>query len=108
LTQHALIQANQQNSPEFLKINPRGEVPCLVIDDNRILNDSSSILVWLAGNCGDDGTQSSAPSSYWSADLFEQAQIVNWVSSMFSSTIMCLAKTIWLSNAFEDQTLMTS
>lgn len=73
------MQANQQNSPEFLKINPRGEVPCLVIDDDKTLNDSSSILVYLAGKFGDDGKESSGPSSYWSGDLYEQAQIINWV-----------------------------
>lgn len=72
-------QNNQQNSPEFLRINPRGEVPCLVVGD-KTFSDSSSILVWLAGKWGDDGTEGSAPSSYWSNDVYEQAQIVNWVS----------------------------
>jgi glutathione S-transferase len=65
------LQANQQNSPEFLKINPRGQVPCLVVGD-KPLNDSSAILhvVYLAGKHGDDGKASGAPSSYWSNDCF--------------------------------------
>ncbi|KAJ4286419.1 hypothetical protein N0V90_013118 [Kalmusia sp. IMI 367209] len=40
---------DEQHSPEYLKINPRGEVPCLV-DGDKVFSDSSSILVWLAGN----------------------------------------------------------
>lgn len=70
--------ADEQHSPEFLKINPRGEVPCLV-DGDKTFNDSSSILTWLAGKWGDKGS-GKGPSSYWSNDLYEQAQIVNWVS----------------------------
>lgn len=70
-------QADEQHQPKFLKINPRGEVPCLV-DGDKIFNDSSSILVWLAGKYADGGNES-GPSSWWSNDLYEQAQIINWV-----------------------------
>jgi glutathione S-transferase len=72
------MQADQQHSPEFLKINPRGEVPALV-DGDRTFSGSSSILVWLAGKYDDAGAEK-GPSSYWSKDLYEQAQIVDWVS----------------------------
>ncbi|KAK9847099.1 hypothetical protein MYU51_020465 [Penicillium brevicompactum] len=70
--------ADQQHSPEYLKVNPRGEVPTLV-DEGKTFNDSSSILVWLAGKWNDDG-ESKGPSSYWSNDLYEQSQIVDWLS----------------------------
>lgn len=43
------------------------------MDGDKVLSDSSSILVWLAGKYGD----------YWSKDLYEQAQIVDWVSCRF-------------------------
>ncbi|KAJ5261399.1 hypothetical protein N7478_011994 [Penicillium angulare] len=69
---------DQQHSPEFLKINPRGEVPTLV-DGDKTFTDSSSILIWLAGKWNDKG-KAEGPSSYWSSDLYEQAQIVNWLS----------------------------
>lgn len=72
------VQADQQHLPEFLKINPRGEVPALV-DSDRTFSDSSPILVWLAGKYDDTGAEE-GPSSYWSKDLYEQAQIVDWVS----------------------------
>ena len=72
------VQADQQHSPGFSKINPRSEVPALVNGD-RTFSDSSSILVWLAQKYDDTGAEE-GPSSYWSKDLYEQAQIVDWVS----------------------------
>ena len=72
------LLADEQHQPAFLKINPRGEVPCLV-DGDRVLADSSSILTYLAGKWGDGGKQD-GPSSYWTTDLYEQAQIIDWVS----------------------------
>jgi len=39
--------ANQQNSPEFLKINPKGKVPTLLIDEEP-LTENVAILSWLA------------------------------------------------------------
>lgn len=44
-----------------------------------MFQDSSSILVWLAGNHGDGG-KGAGPSSFWSNDLYDQAQIVDWLS----------------------------
>lgn len=72
-------QADDQHAPEFLKINPRGEVPTVVVGD-KVFTDSSSILTWLAGNHGHDGQP--GPSSFWSSDLYEQAQIIDWVSKV--------------------------
>lgn len=68
----------QQRSPEFLAINPRGEVPTLV-DGDRTFTDSAAILVYLAGTRPDKG-DSKLPSSYWSNDVFEQASIVDWLA----------------------------
>jgi glutathione S-transferase len=53
-------------------------VPTLV-DGDKTFSDSSSILVWLAGKYGDDG-KANGPSSFWSSDLYEQCQIIDWVS----------------------------
>ena len=38
--------ANQQNSPEYLKINPKGKVPALLIDGEP-LTENVAILTWL-------------------------------------------------------------
>nr|POE48920.1 protein gsta [Quercus suber] len=62
--------ADEQHQPKFLAINPRGEVPCLV-DGDKVFNDSSSILTWLAGKWNDTG-KAEGPSSYWSGELWVQ------------------------------------
>ena len=38
--------ANQQNSPEYLKVNPKGKVPALLID-GKPLTENVAILTWL-------------------------------------------------------------
>lgn len=63
---------------KFLSINPRGEIPTLV-DGDRTLTDSASILVYIAGTHSDPGT-SETPSSFWSTDAVDQAAIVEWLA----------------------------
>ncbi|HJV87633.1 MAG TPA: glutathione S-transferase [Noviherbaspirillum sp.] len=47
------LRAGQQKSPEFLQLNPFGQVP--VIDDNgTVVADSNAILVYLALRYGDE------------------------------------------------------
>ncbi len=60
-----------QHQPEFLAINPRGEVPVLV-DGDLTLRDSSAILVYLANMHG------GAP--WWSGDAAEQGAIMEWLA----------------------------
>ena len=64
--------ADEQHSPEFLKINPKGEVPALV-DGDVVLTDSAAILTYLAGKYGPKNT-------WWSEDIVEQAKIVDWLA----------------------------
>ena len=45
------LLAGEGQTPEFLKLNPLGEVPVLV-DENTILHDSQAILVYLARRYG--------------------------------------------------------
>lgn len=49
------------------------------MDGDRILTDSASILVYLAGTHSDSGT-SKTPSSFWSNDAADQASIVEWLA----------------------------
>ena len=44
--------ANQQNSPAFLKVNPKGKVPTLLIDGTP-LTENVAILSWLAATYPD-------------------------------------------------------
>ena len=41
------LRKGQQNSPEYLKLNPKHKVPLLVID-GQILSESTAIQVWIA------------------------------------------------------------
>ncbi|WP_024276340.1 MULTISPECIES: glutathione S-transferase family protein [unclassified Hyphomicrobium] len=42
------LPAGEHLRPEYLKINPRGTIPTLVLDDGRALTDFKSIAIWLA------------------------------------------------------------
>lgn len=44
----ALMQHGDQQRSEFLRINPMGKVPALVLDDGRTLTEALAILVWIA------------------------------------------------------------
>ncbi|KIW28778.1 uncharacterized protein PV07_04652 [Cladophialophora immunda] len=96
----------QHRSPEFLAINPRGELPTLV-DQGKVFNDSSAILIYLAGTNADRGSKA-VPSSYWSSDVVEQASIVDWLAFTASWIHfgLCKARAIvsfnWPANASEE------
>ena len=65
------LRVGQQKSPEFLRINPFGQVP--VIDDNgTVVADSNAILVYLALKYGD---------AHWlPRDPIGAAQVQRWLS----------------------------
>jgi glutathione S-transferase len=42
------LPAGEHLRPEYLKINPRGTIPTLVLDDGRALTDFKAIALWLA------------------------------------------------------------
>ncbi|MBF6568950.1 MAG: glutathione S-transferase N-terminal domain-containing protein [Candidatus Binataceae bacterium] len=43
-----LIPKNEQKSEAYLKINPRGKVPALQLDDNSVITENVSILNYIA------------------------------------------------------------
>ncbi|KAF2103515.1 thioredoxin-like protein [Rhizodiscina lignyota] len=85
---------DQQHSPDFLAINPRGQIPVLVHGE-KTFTDSAAILVYLAGSRSDPGT-TETPSSFWSNDVAEQAAIVDWLAfaSSWIQTGVALARFI--------------
>ena len=46
-TEHVDFKTNQQNSPEYLRINPKGRVPSLVTD-RGILTETPAMLAYIA------------------------------------------------------------
>src|SRR5262245_8221269 len=69
---------DEHHLPEFLAINPHGQIPFLVHGDQTFA-DSAAILVYLAGSHRDPST-GKTPSSFWSSNVTEQAAIVDWLA----------------------------
>ena len=65
------LMEDQQHQPDYLAVNPRGEVPALVEGD-LVLRDSSAILVYLANSNGGK--------PWWSEEAAEQAAITEWLA----------------------------
>ena len=61
----------EHKRPEFLKLNPRGEVP-VVEDEGTALWDSSACLVYIARKYGGEAWLPSAPAA--------MAQVMQWVA----------------------------
>jgi len=47
------IRGGEQRTPEYLAINPNGQVPCLVVDGTPMF-EGLAILLWLGGRYGVD------------------------------------------------------
>ncbi len=62
------ILRGESRTQDFLKKNLNGRIPVLELDDGRYLPESNAILYFLA-----QGT------SYWPADVFVQAQVMQWL-----------------------------
>ncbi len=55
-------------TPEFLQINPQGQVPAVVLKDGRVLSQSNAIIAYLAEN-----------TRLLPADRFARAQVLQWL-----------------------------
>lgn len=64
------VVAGSTRTEEFLKLNPAGQVPCIVLPDGRVLAQSNAIIVYLAQV--HDGEL--VPS-----DPFERAKVNEWL-----------------------------
>jgi len=71
------IGANQQNTPEFLRVNPKGRVPALA-DGDWILTEAPAILRYIAARHPAAGL--------WPWDPREEARCAEWLNWL-SSTI---------------------
>lgn len=58
------ITQGDQNTPEFLAINPNNKIPALVDDDGTIVNESGAILLYLAHKTGKFAPEIGSP-GYW-------------------------------------------
>lgn len=69
------IGAGEQNSADFLKINPHGKIPALIMPDGRVVTESGAILLFLAENAGQFMPQRGT-TAYW-----EMIQWLMWQMS---------------------------
>ena len=79
-TQPLNLAEGDQRKPEYLKINPRGRVPALVVDD-QILTENVGIMTYLAGGHPKAGI--------WPKQTWDQAKIVSsmaWLSNSVHPT----------------------
>lgn len=64
------VVAGSTRTEEFLKLNPAGQVPCIVLPDGRALAQSNAIIVYLAQLHDSDLVP---------ADPFERAKVNEWL-----------------------------
>ncbi|PHR61612.1 MAG: glutathione S-transferase [Robiginitomaculum sp.] len=62
------IHEGETHTPEFLAMNPAGQIPVLILEDGRCLAESNAILFYLG-----------LGSSYLPPDAFTQAEILRWM-----------------------------
>ena len=67
---HIDLQKGEQQSPEYLKINPAGRVPA-IDDDGFLLSQSDAICKYMCALSG--------PSSFYPDDIQKQAKINQWI-----------------------------
>lgn len=77
------FDANEQRRPEFLKLNPRGQVPVLE-DGGRVLWDSTAILVYLARRYGGD--------RWFPDDPWGMAEVTQWLALAQNEVLFGLAR----------------
>lgn len=66
------LDAGAQRSPEFLRLNPRGQIPVLVTDDGIAIWDSTAILVYLARRFGGE--------QWLPGDPVGMARVMQWLA----------------------------
>jgi len=61
------ILRGETRSDSFLALNPNGQIPVCVTDDNTVLTESNAILFYLAQG-----------SDYWPPDPLSQTRVLEW------------------------------
>ncbi len=66
------LDEGAQRTPEFLRLNPRGQIPVLVTDEGDAIWDSTAILVYLARRYGGE--------QWLPGDPLGMARVMQWLA----------------------------
>ena len=75
-------KGGEQNRPDYLRINPKGRVPALAVDD-WVLTENPAILQYIARRFPE--------ANLWPDDLREQAQAAEWLAWIASTVHVAYA-----------------
>jgi glutathione S-transferase len=76
-TQKLNLQEGDQRKPEYLKLNPRGRVPTLVVD-GQVMTENVGIITYVAGGYSSAGL--------WPKDAWTQSKLISTLA-WFSNTV---------------------
>src|SRR5210317_1860120 len=82
------FDANEDRSEAFLAINPRGQIPVLVLEDNSVLTESLAIMLHIA-DCNPAAGLSPATGSN------ERAQLYRWMSFVATNVYEGLLRVLY-------------
>jgi glutathione S-transferase len=88
---------NQQQSPAFREVNPKGRVPALVTPEGWVLTEAAAIMAYLARTHPEKGL---LPTS-----AREEAQVLEWLSWLSSGVHATTVACIWRATRFSDDPL---
>lgn len=76
------LASQEERKPEFLRLNPRGQVPVLV-DEDVVIWDSTAILSYIADKYGE---------AWGGGDVIKRAQIIQWLAFAQNEILYGLAR----------------
>ena len=78
----------QQHDPEFVRINPRGQVPALILEDGRVITESTVICEYVDGRFPDQVPLRPK-------DLYWRAQMRIWTKFIDEYFCWCVSTLGW-------------
>ena len=74
------LKRGAHKSDDYLAINPRGQVPALVLDDGSVLTEAVAIMDFIGARMGDEGYERDRPLGY------REAEALSFLSSEVHAT----------------------
>lgn len=90
---NASLSEGKNRDPEFLKLNPRGQVP-LLVEDGKPMREGAAMITYLCDKHGLD----LLPKSGW-----ERAKALEWLAYANSSLHPAYGRCFWLNRSVKDE-----